>query len=226
MFLLNLIILVFDHQKNVLFFTYCVQILQKALSFLVLSPSSSLIMAVAENAGVKIGSSSQNLDSNHTNPPNGIDKPKPRNDQPVKTPPSSNFDLEASKLESSVKGGALLGQMKNGFDQKNQQILVNGLKSNDIGDLAEILSKLNPMAEEFVPPSLVYNGNNNSTYGYLGNGSLGFGYANNFVVHPDAVSVNGLTPNRVCLALLIFVSSSFFFCSISYLAESYDRYDF
>ncbi|PKI76426.1 hypothetical protein CRG98_003221, partial [Punica granatum] len=153
-------------------------------------------MAVAENAGVKIGSSSQNLDSNNGNPPNGLEKPKPRNDQAVKTPPSSNFDHETNKLETPVNGGAQVGQMRNGFDKKGQQILVNGLKSSDIGDLADILSKLNPMAEEFVPPSLVYNSNNGSNYGYMTNGDLGFGYANNFVVHPDVASVNGLTPRR------------------------------
>lgn len=166
-------------------------------------------MAVAENAGVKIGSSSQNLDSNHSNPPNGLEEPKPRNDLPVKTPTSSNSDHEASKLENSVNGGARVGQMRNGFNQKSLQILENGFTSKDIGDLAELLSKLNPMAREFVPSFLVHNSNNNSNYAYMSNGSLGFGYASNFAMHPDAVSVNGLTPRRVCLPLLMFM----FYCS-------------
>ncbi|KAK4783863.1 hypothetical protein SAY86_018231 [Trapa natans] len=145
-----------------------------------------MVMAVSENAGVKIGSSSQNLDSNHANSPNGVDQRITRNDRPVKPPISSNFDHEA------IKGGAHLGQMRGGPNQKNQQILMNGLKSDDMGDLEEILSKLNPMAEEFVPPSLVYNSNNSNAYGYGGHGNPGFGYANNFVLHPDAISINGL----------------------------------
>ncbi|KAK4743448.1 hypothetical protein SAY87_001449 [Trapa incisa] len=148
-------------------------------------------MAVSENAGVGIGSSNQNLDSNHTDPPNGIDQRKTPNDQPVKHPTSSNFDCEASKLEGSENGGAEEGQTRSGFNQKNQQILMKGLKSGDIRDLTEILSKLNPMAEEFVPSSLVYKSNNNSTYRHGGDDNLKLGYTNNFAVHPDAVSVNG-----------------------------------
>lgn len=169
-------------------------------------------MAVAENSGVNIGSSSQNLDPKNSNSPDGLEKQNPRNDHVVKTPTTSNFDHETSKLESSANGGAQVGQMRNGFDKKSHPVLVNGFKSKDIGDLAELLSKLNPMAKEFVPPSVVYNSSNNSNYGYLSNGSLGFGYANNFVVHhPDAVSVNGLAPRRVRVQLLLLSFVRIFF---------------
>ncbi|KAK4749740.1 hypothetical protein SAY87_027189 [Trapa incisa] len=153
-------------------------------------------MAVSENAGVKIGSSSQGLDPSNSNLPDGLEKQKPRKDQSAKIQANSNLNHEANKSENSSKDETGTGEMRNSFHKKGQQILVKGLKSNDMGHLAEILSKLNPMAQEFVPPSLIYNSNNNFNYGYLSNSSLGFGYANNFVVHPDAASVNGLTPRR------------------------------
>lgn len=159
-------------------------------------------MAVPENAGVKIGSTSQNLDSKHSNRQSGLEKPKPRNDEAVKSPTDADSDNE-----SSVNGGAQVGQMRNGFEKKSQQILVKGLKSKDIGDLAEILSKLNPMAEEFVPPSIAYHSYNIGNYGYLSDGGLGFGYANNFVVHPGAININELiTPGRVRLQLRFILS--------------------
>lgn len=62
----------------------------------------------------------------------------------------------------------------------------------DIRDLEELLSKLNPMAEEFVPPSLV-NGNNNFNYGLAGGG---YGFANNFLLNTDSGNGNGLMARR------------------------------
>lgn len=49
----------------------------------------------------------------------------------------------------------------------------------DIRELEELLSKLNPMAEEFVPPSLV----NNGSAGGVGGGGGGLFYFNNFVMN-------------------------------------------
>lgn len=62
----------------------------------------------------------------------------------------------------------------------------------EIRDLQEMLSKLNPMAKEFVPPSLAncvnINNNNNNN----------FGYVNNLFIPPPAaaVNVNGYTGRR------------------------------
>ncbi|KAL9225443.1 hypothetical protein vseg_001368 [Gypsophila vaccaria] len=56
----------------------------------------------------------------------------------------------------------------------------------EIRHLAELLSKLNPMAKEFVPPSLSISGGYN-----------GFGYVNNVLVQPNVgVNVNGLTGKK------------------------------
>ncbi|XP_074291799.1 polyadenylate-binding protein-interacting protein 12-like isoform X2 [Silene latifolia] len=58
----------------------------------------------------------------------------------------------------------------------------------EIRDLEEKLSKLNPMAKEFLPPSLSNNGSMN-----------GFGYVNNYVIQPNvnvAGNVNGYTGRR------------------------------
>ncbi|KAL4274916.1 hypothetical protein HN51_057794 [Arachis hypogaea] len=53
----------------------------------------------------------------------------------------------------------------------------------EMRDLVELLSKLNPMAEEFVPSSLANN------HGYLAGpgGAAGFGFANNFAMPIEVV---------------------------------------
>ncbi|KAJ7959424.1 Polyadenylate-binding protein [Quillaja saponaria] len=102
-------------------------------------------------------------------------------------------------------------QMQNGFDSngiQNQQSVVisggyainqrsSGVRNGENGgdsfnrdmrDLEELLSKLNPMAEEFVPPSLAKN------QGYFGGG--GFGFANNFLPHTNYGNANGQTNRR------------------------------
>ncbi|KAM7267816.1 hypothetical protein ACFE04_009982 [Oxalis oulophora] len=63
-------------------------------------------------------------------------------------------------------------------------------------DLAELLSKLNPMAEEFVPPSLVAANQhylNQNHQAFLANGF----FTNNFILHTaDAASFNGAAPGQ------------------------------
>ncbi|KAK7848832.1 polyadenylate-binding protein-interacting protein 12 [Quercus suber] len=100
-----------------------------------------------------------------------------------------------------------MGQMANGFDSKGVKSQHMGLvKSTGVGsdggyemanvlvgmsdmrDLEELLSKLNPLAEEFVPPSLANN------HGYFG--ASGVGYANN-VVLTNFGNANGLMSRRV-----------------------------
>ncbi|OAY59581.1 polyadenylate-binding protein-interacting protein 12 [Manihot esculenta] len=148
--------------------------------------------------------------------PNDLERSKPRNESLV-NPKESNFqaqvydqtvDGEREHRESATAAATLSSgktngiQMQNGFDISQQQMVAesagyetiqiqraksNGL--NDMSDLVEILSKLNPMAEEFVPPSLV------SNHGYLGLGN-GFGYTNNFAVQAAPGNANGPTTKR------------------------------
>ncbi|XWS61407.1 hypothetical protein CRYUN_Cryun07bG0123600 [Craigia yunnanensis] len=182
-------------------------------------------MAVAENAAAKIGSSGQKLEntvvSSDSNVVNDPDKSKTKTDSvtAAKSTKEANFQQEkpASALNSNGNSNT---QMHNGFNEKNQQQMVtktaglngfsnveNGGKGeifkNDMSDLVEILSKLNPMAEEFVPPSLAnhhknlnddHDQNQNQDNRFLENG---FGYStNNFVVHANSGNANGHTNRR------------------------------
>ena len=111
-----------------------------------------------------------------------------------------------------------VGQMRKGLDANvvpNPQMLVNngdyainqmsnGVRNGEDGgesfkrdmrDLEELLSKLNPLAEEFVPSAVMNN------HGYLSGG--GFGYHNNFVLHTNYGNANGQTNRRVCLSVLL-----------------------
>ncbi|XP_062147732.1 polyadenylate-binding protein-interacting protein 12-like [Alnus glutinosa] len=113
---------------------------------------------------------------------------------------------------------AQMGQMANGFDSngvKSQQMGVvksgggygsNNQRANgvvvrngedggesfkrDMRDLEELLSKLNPMAEEFVPPSLANN------HGYFDGGVVGFGYPNDYLVQNGFGNANGYSGRR------------------------------
>ncbi|KNA11754.1 hypothetical protein SOVF_132240 [Spinacia oleracea] len=80
----------------------------------------------------------------------------------------------------------------------NHHHLTNGGEEGfkkEIRDLQEMLSKLNPMAKEFVPPSMVNYVNNNNNVMYNSN----FGYVNNFLMPPPnaaAGNVNGFPGRR------------------------------
>ncbi|EEF30325.1 polyadenylate-binding protein-interacting protein 12 [Ricinus communis] len=173
-------------------------------------------MAVAENAGAKNATSGQNFDSTVTvvsSDSNDLERSKPRNESLVNSKESKDDDDVAvnnnskCELQESVTNGT---QMQKRFDTSEQQqqivaksVVVNGgggygtnhqiqrAKSdnglNDMSDLVEILSNLNPMAKEFVPPSLVNN------HGYLGNG---FGYTNNFPAQTNPGNAIGNTIKR------------------------------
>ncbi|XP_019433504.1 PREDICTED: polyadenylate-binding protein-interacting protein 12-like [Lupinus angustifolius] len=165
-------------------------------------------MAVAENVGTKIGSSSQNLDNSVVSSDTTIEveKSKPRNGSINGGDQNLNgvFNHHDRAPNSNYK--AQLGQIGNGFEAngvQNQQIVVNnngyggvngeneGEKfKRDIRDLEELLSKLNPMAEEFVPPSLTKN------LGYLAAPGAGFGYPNNLVLPNSHGNVNGQNNRR------------------------------
>lgn len=187
-------------------------------------------MAVAENAGVVTGSSSQNLDnglvsSDSTVVTNELEKSKPRSGSIVNGVES---DVEAvngddqsvndgfghQDIAPSVPNGNFkpqMTQMRNGFEAsgvQNQQMMVNnnggfGIKQmsdgedggesfkRDMRHLEELLSKLNPMAEEFVPPSLINN------HGFFA--GAGFGYPNDFLPLTNYVNANGHANRRVRL---------------------------
>ncbi|XP_022737045.1 polyadenylate-binding protein-interacting protein 12-like [Durio zibethinus] len=184
-------------------------------------------MAVAENAGAKIGSSGQNLEntvvSSDSNAVNDPDKSKTRTASvtDAKTTKEANFEQEKPAAATDSNGNSNT-QMQNGFNEKNQQQMVtktaglNGFSNvekgsngevfkNEMRDLVEILSKLNPMAEEFVPPSLAnhhhhhnlndnHDQNKNQDNRFLGNG---FGYStDNFVVHANSGNANGNANRR------------------------------
>ncbi|XVF10170.1 hypothetical protein REPUB_Repub07fG0159600 [Reevesia pubescens] len=179
-------------------------------------------MAVAENAGAKIGSSGQNLEntvvSSESNAVNDPDNSKTRTDSvtAAKTTKEANFEEEKPVSDTNSNGNCNT-QMQNGFDERNQLQMVtktaglnmftnmeNGGKDeifkNEMSDLVEILSKLNPMAEEFVPPSLanhhhkLNDQNQNQDNRFWENG---FGYStDNFVVHANSGNANGHTNRR------------------------------
>ncbi|XP_019437322.1 PREDICTED: polyadenylate-binding protein-interacting protein 12-like [Lupinus angustifolius] len=165
-------------------------------------------MAVAENVGTKVDSSSQNLDNSVVSSETiEVEKPKPVNgslngDQNLNdvfnhhdrapntvSVPNSNYVVQMGQIENGFKGnGVQTLQMvvnNNGYGGVNGE---NGGESfkKDMRDLEELLSKLNPMAEEFVPSSLTNN------LGYLaGLGAAGFGYPNNFLFPNNYGNVNG-----------------------------------
>ncbi|XP_021775041.1 polyadenylate-binding protein-interacting protein 11-like [Chenopodium quinoa] len=94
--------------------------------------------------------------------------------------------------QSNIKFDDNNNKNENGknFDAKNEE----GFKK-EIRDLQEMLSKLNPMAKEFVPVNYVNNNNNNMFSNNNGN----FGYVNNFLIAPPspvAGNVNGFSGRR------------------------------
>lgn len=173
-------------------------------------------MAVAENAGAKIGSSGQNLEntvvSSDSNAVNDQDKSKTWTDSVTAAAKATKeADFQQEKPAAAINGN---GQMQNGFNEKNQQQTktagFNGFSNVENGgdgemfkkemrDLADILSKLNPMAEEFVPPSLAHHHHNlmdihDQNKLFFENG---FGYnTDNFVLQADSGNAKGHNNRR------------------------------
>lgn len=195
-------------------------------------------MAVAENAGAKIGSSGQNLEDtvvySESNAVNDPDQSKTRIDSviPPKTTKEGNFQEEEATTAINGNGyGNTQTQIV--FNEKNHSLSktagLNGFRDvenevngeifkNDMNDLVEILSKLNPMAEEFVPPSLAnyqhHNNNlNDKNDQNQDQGSpfwkKGFGYStDNFGYHNDSGNPNGHTNGRVSTFFLLLAKFS------------------
>ncbi|XP_004502742.1 polyadenylate-binding protein-interacting protein 12-like isoform X2 [Cicer arietinum] len=167
-------------------------------------------MAVAENVGTKIGSSGENLENSVVSSDSTeVEKSKPKTDQNLN---NNNGVFNHQQQDSVPNGnhgfkGHQMGQM-HGNGVQNQHMVVNndgyvmnGVRDGENGgesfkremrDLEELLSKLNPMAEEFVPPSLVTN-----YHGYLAGPNVGgFGYANNIMLQNNFGNANGQINRR------------------------------
>ncbi|XP_050387760.1 polyadenylate-binding protein-interacting protein 12 isoform X2 [Argentina anserina] len=168
-------------------------------------------MAVAENAPSFDNSSESNAQNDLENP-----KPKMDSSAVVSVEPNlqsnGGDDDQSCELDKSQEEGlsdpnsnhkAQMGQMQNGRESNgvaddDHQVVKSGgygtdQSSNgdenykrDMRDLEELLSKLNPMAQEFIPLSLA-NNNNNQGYALPG----GFGYTNNLVLHTNGIGFMG-----------------------------------
>ncbi|CAJ1974469.1 unnamed protein product [Sphenostylis stenocarpa] len=151
-------------------------------------------MAVAENVGAKIGSSNQSLDSGIVSA-EASEVEKTRSDQNLDnghqervpssmTVPNGNYSYKTQMHAN--------GMNKDAYGMNGVMSGENGGESfkRDMRDLEELLSKLNPMAKEFVPPSLT------NTHGFLAGPNAGFGYTNNFMLPNNFGNTNGQTNNR------------------------------
>ncbi|KAK8587271.1 hypothetical protein V6N13_086265 [Hibiscus sabdariffa] len=173
-------------------------------------------MPVLENGGAKFGSSGRNPENTvavavavavspiDSNAVSDSGKSKTSSDSvaaAAKTTQEASFEQD-KPAEAAINGdGNGKTEILNGFS--NVENGGNGeIFKENITDLVEILSKLNPMAEEFVPPSLVnhhhhHNLDGNHDQNHHDNHFLenGFGFStDNFAV--NANSGNGYTNRR------------------------------
>ncbi|CAI0397582.1 unnamed protein product [Linum tenue] len=106
--------------------------------------------------GMTAAAGSRMGENGGTQMPNGFDSSQQQQQQPM--------------MAVAQSGGGF------GGGGANQMSFAKANGANDMNELVEMLSNLNPMAQEFVPPSLANN------HGFWGNG---FGYDNNFgMVNP------------------------------------------
>lgn len=183
-------------------------------------------MAVAENAPNFDNSSDSNAQNDLENP-----KPKMDSSLVVSVEPNlqSNGDDQNPQLQNQNQNQetfavpasnhkAEMGEMQNGFesngvDDDHQMVKSGGYGTDqssngdenfkhDMRDLEELLSKLNPMAQEFIPLSLA----NNQGFTLPG----GFGYTNNLLLHTNSGNVNGFMGKRVCVNFYFFDKVQYF----------------
>ncbi|CAG7871263.1 polyadenylate-binding protein-interacting protein 10 [Brassica rapa] len=134
-------------------------------------------MAVAENAGVKVDSSGHNLDNNNTASSATETNPSCPDDQSPKSDSSLDSSSDPPTPDSDDRTNETV--------QKGQT--ANGVKS-EIKNLSDAFSKLNPMAKEFVPPSLA-----RSQSGVSRNG---LAFTNSFAAQPLVADGNGQFATR------------------------------
>ncbi|KAH9780338.1 polyadenylate-binding protein-interacting protein 11 [Citrus sinensis] len=151
-------------------------------------------MAVAENAGAKIDSSNQNLDdtvvsSDSNDVQNSNDHSKERSG-------NGNANIQIQNGQTKPGAGAGGGFVNvNASDNHMERKMGESFKDCEMRDLVDMLSKLNPMAAEFVPPSLANGQIFNFNPAFFG--PNGFGYTNNFIMHTDGTAnTNGHTTTR------------------------------
>ncbi|PSS32959.1 Polyadenylate-binding protein [Actinidia chinensis var. chinensis] len=161
-------------------------------------------MAVVENGSINRTDSHTDVDqskSNHAVIPHGNGNTVLRSSDP-------NFHMivhQQQKMNDAVNHKAQTSVVQHGINGngvQNHQMAPNGVElrrngddggegfKREMRDLEEMLSKLNPMAEEFVPPSLTNHKPVSQFSGHLG-------YANNFVMQTNSAIVNGNTARRV-----------------------------
>ncbi|KAG6707614.1 hypothetical protein I3842_06G041200 [Carya illinoinensis] len=169
-------------------------------------------MAVAENASQNFENTTTVVSSSDLNAQNDLEISKPRNDSMDIKNDQKERSAATTFTVASDNYKPQMGQMVNGFDSngvKSQQLRAvksgggygsNNQRANgvmvrnggdggesfnrDLRDLEELLSKLNPMAEEFVPPSLAKN------HAFFDGGAGGFGYANSFILQSNFGNAN------------------------------------
>ncbi|XP_074319929.1 polyadenylate-binding protein-interacting protein 12-like isoform X2 [Silene latifolia] len=137
------------------------------------------IVTVAENGVV---SSDHHFETTDRSNNNGDGVTRTRNDV-VEEKSEENDALKENN--DSINN---INNKNDDFDGDHEMKVKNGGEGfkKDIRDLEELLSKLNPMAKEFVPPSW----SNNRVFN-------GVGYVNNFGFQPNvAANVNGFTGRR------------------------------
>lgn len=139
----------------------------------------------AKDQGFSLKNQSLQNENNDNNATDDNHKPSPCADDENNGVVEENHVLTKSGTENGTADDNI---------EENDDTPANGerLLKKKIRDLEEMLSKLNPMAKEFVPPSLVSCG----SFG-VGDKNNNFGYINNFLVQPNAGgNVNGFTDRR------------------------------
>ncbi|XP_024964237.1 polyadenylate-binding protein-interacting protein 12-like isoform X2 [Cynara cardunculus var. scolymus] len=145
-------------------------------------------MAVVENGG-----------SNNHVEPNDVDQSKSSISKSRSSDQHQSSDQQKKMTTPNGNGGLLYGNSVSNNHQ--HQMAMNGVDQEEEGfkkemrDLAEMLSKLNPMAAEFVPPSL----SNNQTRSFLvpPSPAAHFGYAaiNNFLLQTNNTAFTNANSN-------------------------------
>lgn len=153
-----------------------------------------IIMAVAENAGAKIDSSNQNLDDTVVS--SDSNDVQNSNDHSKERSVNGNANIQIQNGQTKPGAGAGGGFVNvNASDNHMERKMGESFKDCEMRDLVDMLSKLNPMAAEFVPPSLANGQIFNFNPAFFG--PNGFGYTNNFIMHTDGpANTNGHTTTR------------------------------
>ncbi|KAE8727003.1 Polyadenylate-binding protein-interacting protein 10 [Hibiscus syriacus] len=142
-----------------------------------------------ENGGAKMGSPGQNsektvaVSSIESNAVNDSGKSKTYGESVA----ASNFEQDkTAEVAINGDGDSNNSEMLNGFNDVENGGNGENFREN-MSDLVEILSKLNPMAEEFVPPSLANHHHDENGFAF----STG-----NFAVNANSGNANGYTNRR------------------------------